>query len=115
MKRALFVLSGLLAGALLLSAVAVAAQEGSGGADGKAIFLAQKCNMCHDVSTVGITATTKSEKMKGPDLKGIGKDVDWIMKYLKKEVDLDGKKHTKKFTGSDDELKVLAEWIAAQK
>lgn len=84
-------------------------------ADGQKIFTADKCNMCHDVSTVGIKATVKSEKMKGPDLVNLDKDADWIAKFLKKEVDLNGKKHNKAFGGSAEDLKVLAAWIAAQK
>ena len=91
--------------------------EGSGPAmaDGRAIFLDQKCNMCHDVSSAGITATTKSEKMKGPDLKGIQRDADWVTKYLKKEVDLNGQKHKKAFTGNAAELKALVDWVLEQK
>lgn len=90
-------------------------QAAAAQADGQKIFMADKCNMCHDVSTVGITATTKSEKMKGPDLVNLGKDAEWIAKLLKKEVDSNGKKHSKAFAGKPEDLKVLAEWIAAQK
>lgn len=105
---------------LLLAAAAMPSWElvpaaSAAEADGQKIFLADKCNMCHDVSTVGITATTKSEKMKGPDLVNLGKDAEWIAKLLKKEVDINGKKHTKTFAGKPEELKTLAEWIAAQK
>ena len=39
-------------------------------APGKAAFVANKCNLCHAVSSAAVEATTKSEKMKGPDLKG---------------------------------------------
>lgn len=113
-----FVLS-VVGGALLL-AMTVASSPApamAGSMDGKAIFQAQKCNMCHSVSTAGIEAMTKSEKMKGPDLVGIAEqhDAAWVTQYLKKEVDLDGKKHFKKFTGSDEELKTLVDWILAQK
>jgi hypothetical protein len=31
--------------------------------DGKEIFLAQKCDLCHTVSSAGIEAKTKSDKM----------------------------------------------------
>ncbi len=98
-------------------AAAAIQSEGSGpsGADGKAIFLSQKCNMCHDVSSAGITATTKSEKMKGPDLKNLKQDADWIGKFLKKEVDLNGQKHKKTFTGNQAELKTLVDWLLEQK
>ena len=53
---------------VLLAALYSGPAAGQAKLDGKAIFLAQKCNTCHSVSTEGIAATTKSEKMKGPDL-----------------------------------------------
>lgn len=83
--------------------------------DGKAIFLAQKCNMCHSVSTESITATTKSDKMKGPDLVNVKVDAKVLNGYLRKTADLNGKKHTKQFTGSDEELGALIAWIQKQK
>ena len=89
---------------------------GEGGMDGKAIFLAQKCDMCHSVSTAGIEA--KSKAMKAPDLVGVvtaEHDAKWIGEYVRKQVDLDGKKHGKAFTGSDEELKALISWLGEQK
>lgn len=85
--------------------------------DGKAIFLAQKCNMCHMVSTAGIEATTKSEKMKGPDIAANTSKLDAtaLTKFLRKQGDLNGKKHTKAFTGSDEELGALIAWMQKQK
>lgn len=83
--------------------------------DGKAIFLAQKCNMCHAVPPAGITATTKSEKVKGPDLVNVKHDAKILVDYLRKKTDVDGKKHGKAFTGSDEELGALVAWIQAQK
>ena len=84
--------------------------------DGKQIFLAQKCNLCHAVSPAGIEATTKSEKMKGPDLVGLSKtDAKLINGYLRKVADIDKKKHVKQFTGSDEEMGALIAWLQKQK
>src|SRR5262245_10544258 len=83
--------------------------------DGKAIFLAQKCNMCHSVPTQGIERTMKSEKMAGPDLVNIKEDAAFLGKFLRKQADLHGKKHSKAFTGSDEELGAVIAWIQAQK
>lgn len=95
---------------------AAAQAEGSGTAGGgQAVFMAQKCNMCHDVSTVGITATAKSEKVKGGDIVNLGENAEFWAKYLKKEVEYEGKKHSKGYTGTDADLKVLTEWMMAQK
>jgi mono/diheme cytochrome c family protein len=83
--------------------------------DGKAIFLAQKCNVCHSVPTQGIERTVKSEKMAGPDLVNVKEDAAFLGKFLRKQADLHGKKHGKAFTGSDEELGALIAWIQAQK
>jgi len=86
-------------------------------ADGKEIFLAQKCNTCHSISAAAIEATTKSEKMKGPDLTGVvaEKGADWALKFLHKEVELEGKKHGKELKLTPEETKILLDWLAAQK
>lgn len=101
------------------SAGPLPADEGMAAAsmDGKAIFLAQKCDTCHSVPTAGIEAKTKSEKMKGPDLVGVVQDKggEWISKFLHKEVDLEGKKHPQTWKGTDAELKTLLSWLEAQK
>ncbi|HEX4954566.1 MAG TPA: cytochrome c [Thermoanaerobaculia bacterium] len=84
--------------------------------DGKALFLAQKCNLCHSVSSVGITATSKSEKTAGPDLTTVAKphDAAFMKDFLLKKVDLNGKKHLKEFKGTDEELTALIAWVQAQ-
>jgi mono/diheme cytochrome c family protein len=108
----------LLAVLVTLPTAAAPLPAAEGGMDGKAIFLAQKCNLCHSVSTAGIEAKIKSDKMKGPDLVGVldaEHDAEWIGKFLHKQADLEGKKHAKEFTGSDEELTALIDWLAAQK
>ena len=82
-------------------------------ADGKAVFEAQKCNMCHSVSTAGIDA--KSEKMFKGDLVDLGGDAEWLANYITKQVQKDGEDHTKDFKGSDEELQALVDWLLEQK
>ncbi len=79
---------------------------------GKQIFLDEKCSMCHPVSTAGIEA-----KMDKGDLVGLADqyEAEWLMQYLKKEADKDGKQHSKAFKGSDEDLKVLVDWLLEQK
>ena len=91
----------------------VVAEEGG---DGKAVFLAERCEMCHSVSSVGIEAKTKSENMLGPDLAGVGSrhDAEWIHKYLLKEIEGDNGPHKKVFGGSDDDLSLLIDWLMEQ-
>jgi mono/diheme cytochrome c family protein len=115
MKRTIgFTLSIFLA-VLLLAVLYSGPAAGQAKLDGKAIFLAQKCNVCHSVPTAGITRTMKSEKMAGPDLVNIKADAGTLTKFLRKEAEIDGKKHSKAFTGSDEELGALVAWIQAQK
>ena len=93
----------------------LAGQEGSGGMDGKEVFMAAKCNMCHAVSTVGIEAKVKSEKMKGPDLVNSTRDAATLKGYLKGETEMNGAKHKKPFKGSDEELQAIIDWLLEQK
>jgi mono/diheme cytochrome c family protein len=85
--------------------------------DGKQIFLAQKCNLCHSVSSAGIERTVKSEKVAGPDLTNLAAKVDaaTLTKFLKKETEINGKKHGKTFTGTDEELGAVISWLQQQK
>ena len=83
--------------------------------DGKQIFLAQKCNLCHSIPPAGIQATVKSEKMKGPELTGLAKrDATLLNGYLRKKAEINGKKHGKEFTGSDEEIGALIAWLQKQ-
>jgi mono/diheme cytochrome c family protein len=78
---------------------------------GKDIFIEKKCMGCHAIESLGIEAKMKSGK--APDLGKVDlKDkADWIMKFLIKEADKDGKKHAVKFNGTEDELKVISTWL----
>ena len=106
-------LTVLLLGAAMMLAAATPARA----ADGKELFLAQKCNLCHSISVAGIERTTKSEKMAGPDLTGVvaEKGVDWAMKFLHKEIDLDGKKHGKEWKGTPEQLQQVTAFLASLK
>lgn len=83
--------------------------------DGKQIFLAQKCNVCHSVSSAGIEKTMKS--MTAPDLTDLAakQDAATLTKYLHKQVEINGKKHGKTFTGSDEDLAAVVSWLQQQK
>lgn len=85
--------------------------------DGKAIFLAQKCNLCHSVSAAGIERQTKSEKVAGPDLTTATAQHDkaFLTRFLKKEEMVDGKKHGKEWKGTDAELGAVIDWLKEPK
>lgn len=83
---------------------------------GRQVLTDQKCNLCHSISAAGIEAKTTSEKLKGPDLTGVGEkhQAAWLAQYLKKEVEQNGKAHMKPFKGSDEELQSLIDWLLEQ-
>jgi cytochrome c5 len=82
---------------------------------GKAVFVAQKCDMCHGIESLGIAP--KSEKMKAADLSAVGSRMDQaaIASYLAGEAARDGANHKKPWKGTDEELKQLATWLASLK
>lgn len=84
--------------------------------DGKEAY-EQNCAECHGVRVARIQATTKDNKLKGPDLTDIGEkyQAGWIKRYVKKEADNSGKSHKKEFKGSDEELQALVDWLLEQK
>jgi mono/diheme cytochrome c family protein len=93
----------------------LAAGEGAAAPPGQQVFLAQKCNTCHAVASLGIEATTKSDKMKGPDLSTVGseRDAAFFAKFLKKEVPSSaGNPHKAPWKGTDADLQTLAGWLA---
>jgi cytochrome c553 len=83
--------------------------------DGKQLFLAQKCETCHGVAAAGLSATTKIEKMKGPDLSGfVAKDRAFSIAFIRQEKDLDGVKHKKAVKATDAELQTILDWLETQ-
>jgi cytochrome c551/c552 len=81
-------------------------------ADGKQIFMDQKCNICHSIESQGIEK--KMKKMESPELSNIGAEIEsaeWLKGFLLQEKKKDGKQHQRKFKGSDQELDTLVSWI----
>lgn len=96
--------------------------------DGKQIFLKSECNECHTVKQLGIEklpakeggkqsdeeAEEEDEDTEPPDLSGVGKEHDakFLAGFLQKKVkNDDGKKHRKRFKGSDAELQALVAFL----
>lgn len=80
---------------------------------GKKLFVDNKCNMCHTVKSAAI----ESKKSDATDLSNVGAEMksEDIVKYLKKEMKLNGKDHKTAFKGSDEDLKKLVEWLSTLK
>ena len=81
--------------------------------DGKKVFVDNKCNMCHTVTSAGI----ESKKSDAVDLSTVGKDrtVEFLTKYLKKEAKLNDKDHKSSYKGTDEDLAKLVEWLSTLK
>ncbi len=101
--------------AVVLLALLYSGPAAGAAPDGKALFLAQKCNMCHNVPAAAIERTVKSEKTAGPDLVNVKADAATLGKVLRRQQDVNGKKHPKEIKGSDEEINSVITWILSQK
>ena len=84
-------------------------------AAGKTAFLENKCNMCHSVESQGIEKTTK---MVAPDLSDAGNMVEsaeWLKGFLLKENETDAGAHKKTWTGTDEQLEAIIDWLTGLK
>ena len=87
--------------------------ETTGELDGKTLFLANKCDMCHSVPSLSIEAKVKVETMKGPDItKAAARfEPDDLAKFIRKQGQLEGNDHKKEFKGTDEELAAMVAWL----
>ena len=110
MKKAVMLFLGLFVVAFLASA-AYAQEEPAG----KKLFMDNKCNMCHSITSQ--TVEKKMAASKAPDLSNVGstRDAAWITKWLNKEVDIEGKKHPATVKLADADTKTLTDWLATLK
>ncbi len=86
---------------------------------GKSIFLENKCSNCHSIASQGIerAGSPPAGGNQPPDLSTVGlrHNASWMTQWLLKEEEMNGKKHLKKFSGSDDDLATLTSWLASLK
>ncbi len=88
------------------------------GSSGKGVFKDNKCDKCHTIESQGIERNgAPGPGKQPPDLSGVGlrHNADWIKGWLLKTEEQNGKKHLKKWTGTDDELATITTWLAVQK
>lgn len=128
----------LLRGAAIVALVALPfLWAGSAHAEGKDVFTKYKCAACHSIKAQGITkaapddAAPKDDEgdasakpVEPPDLSTVGsgsrpgeagRDAAWIKDWITKKNDIEGRKHKKRWTGTDDELEQVATWLASLK
>jgi len=78
---------------------------------GKKIFLASKCMACHSVESAEIILKKKNSKIPDLSMVGTRHNADFITKWIHKEETIDGVKHMYSYKGSDEDLKVLVDWL----
>ncbi len=107
----------------------VLAADAAKAPNGKPVFTKYKCSSCHSIEAQAIVkkadAADKAEpaekaggtERKAPDLSGVGvkRNAAWIEGYLLKKEAIETRKHTKKFRGTDAELKTVAGWLETMK
>lgn len=105
--------------ATFITAAALTTTLGLGlaAADGKDLFKSSGCTKCHSVKAAEITKEDGSEAKGEKELSKAGAKLDKAacITFQKKESDLEGKKHPKKFGGSDADLDAICTWIATLK
>jgi mono/diheme cytochrome c family protein len=79
--------------------------------DGKTIFVDAKCTTCHSVDSQGVETRKKTDKTV--DLSKLEGDHDaaFWMGYLKKNENLNNKKHPVAFKGDDSDLEIMINWL----
>ncbi len=118
----------LCAGMILLG---IASASGDKEKDPIKIFKDYGCTECHSISALDIGVVQpqeadndddwdedeEEEEVEAPDLSNVGTKHDgkWISQYLRKKIAKDGKKHKKRFKGSQEERKILSIWLESLK
>ncbi len=104
---------GLMAGLIFGFSASIQAEETA--KDGKTIFTEAKCINCHSVDSQSIEAKKKTDKTVDLSKSGEKNDAAFIAKYMKKDAELNGKKHPVAFKGEDADFDVLTNWLAGLK
>ncbi|MGE5479143.1 MAG: c-type cytochrome [Chloroflexota bacterium] len=80
--------------------------------DGKTIYTEAKCVNCHSIKSEGIEAKNNKKDLGG--VTSSMKEED-VKAYLKKESEINGKKHPFAFKGGDEDLTTLVKFLIATK
>lgn len=77
----------------------------------KELFVNNKCNMCHSVPKADIKSKMPTKYPDLPNKITNETKIDELIKFVKQETKLNGKKHGLKFKGNEDELKSILKWL----
>lgn len=92
---------------------------GLASADGKEIFTKNGCTKCHSAKAAGVMKENGEEAKGAKELSKVGAAAgvtdDSLAKFLKKQGEIEGKKHPKEFKGSDADFATLRAWLISLK
>jgi len=115
--------------AFVIAGALVSAASTSHAADGKQLFIDQKCNKCHSIKSKGVEKLPSTGEaapedadaaasIKPPDLSDVKLDVATLKPFLKKETEItfEGKsvKHKKKVELSEDDLVKVINYVLSK-
>ena len=105
------------ASVVVVATLAALVGAGAHADDAQKAFEANKCSNCHSIDKLKIERKIESEKMAGPDLSTVGDkhDAAWIVKFVSRETEQDGKQHKSEHKGPKADLQAIADWLASMK
>jgi len=82
---------------------------------GKKLFMDAKCTSCHSMEAFGLIPKTPKKNI--PDLSFVGDrhNADFIKLFITKQEKMHDANHPIAYKGSDEELVILADWLASLK
>ena len=101
--------------AVMFIGIMVNVSNAEGTSTGKEIFEKAKCNVCHSITSQSIEAKNKTDKTVDLSNAGNTMKLAELKTYLKKDSELNGKKHPKAFKGEEADFDILVKWIATLK
>jgi len=99
---------------LSISFINIGTANTNEGKDPKQIFEDAKCTTCHSIDSKGIEARKKSDKNVDLSKLEEGHDKAFWIGYLKKNENLNNKKHPVAFRGDDADLEALIDWLMTE-
>lgn len=96
---------------LSISFIHIGSANTNEGKDPKQIFEDAKCTTCHSIDSKGVETRKKTDKTVDLSKLDEGHDAAFWISYLKKNENLNNKKHPVAFRGTDEELAAMINWL----
>lgn len=96
---------------LSISFIHIGTANTNEGKDPKQIFEDAKCTTCHSIDSKGVETRKKTDKTVDLSKLDEGHDAAFWISYLKKNENLNNKKHPVAFKGTDEDLAAMINWL----